>query len=570
MKRTSSRVGRWPAAGLLLWLLLLLAGPAARAQAPAWQTAVAAGQSIGSYSQIQATVVGANGSVYVAGTFRGSMTLGSATLFSSVGNDVFVARWNPIGGFVWALRAGGTGEDYATAVAVSGNNVYVAGYFTGTATFGSTISLASVGNDDAFVAKLTDGGSSATFVWAQRAGGTGYDKASSLAVSGSNVYMAGYFDSAPATFGLSVLSSVGNFDVFVAKLQDGGAVGIFVWAQRAGGPGIDFANALAVAGTRLYVAGAFDGVATFSGAALTSAGSSDAFVARLDDTPGGPSPFVWARRAGGAGGDFANGVGANGTSVYMAGAYSSAAPDFGSSTLVNSGSYDLFVAKLTDTGPATGFTWVQRAGGTGNDQARALAASGTNVLVAGAFDSPTIAFGSTTLSAGSSDVFVSKLTDQGAGGTFAWTRQAGGTSTDQALAVAVGGTGVYVSGTINPPAMFGFLALNSSVGSTVAFLASLTDPTLTATAAPLALAGLALAPNPAHATAIVRLSGVPGATAATLTLLDALGRAVRTQQVALPAAGATADISVAGLAPGLYRLRVQAGGLQTSRALAVE
>ena len=79
-----------------------------------------------------------------------------------------------------------------------------------------------------------------------------------------------------------------------------------------------------------------------------------------------------------------------------------------------------------------------------------------------------------------------------------------------------------------------------------------------------------LTPNPAHGTATVQLPAVPGAAQATLTLLDALGRTVRTQLVPLPAAGATAEVPLAGLAPGLYRLRVQAGGLLASRALAVE
>lgn len=46
-------------------------------------------------------------------------------------------------------------------------------------------------------------------------------------------------------------------------------------------------------------------------------------------------------------------------------------------------------------------------------------------------------------------------------------------------------------------------------------------------------------PNPAHATATVQLPAVPGASVATLTLCDALGRAVRTTAVALPATAST-------------------------------
>ena len=85
-----------------------------------------------------------------------------------------------------------------------------------------------------------------------------------------------------------------------------------------------------------------------------------------------------------------------------------------------------------------------------------------------------------------------------------------------------------------------------------------------------ALANLSVWPNPARAAATVRLPAVPGAAQATLTLRDALGRVIRTQLVNLTAAGATAEIPLTGLAPGLYHVQVQAGGQQASRGLAVE
>lgn len=88
--------------------------------------------------------------------------------------------------FVWAQRAGGTQESGAFALAVSGTNVYVAGAFGTTASFGAT-TLVSAEASDVYVAKLTDAGAASSFVWAQRAGGTASEYAFALAVSGSSV-----------------------------------------------------------------------------------------------------------------------------------------------------------------------------------------------------------------------------------------------------------------------------------------------------------------------------------------------------------------------------------------------
>jgi len=436
-------------AGWLAALLLAPAAPAA-AQAPAWQSArtvaAATAAATTNSSEVRATAVDAAGNVYLAGSFENSVALGGTTLTSVGDADVFVAKFSPASNqFVWAQRVGGTGQDFAYALAVSGTGVYVAGGFrSSTADFGPTTltNAGPGGSDDVFVAKLTDAGSSGSFAWAQRAGGTDNDGALALAVSGTSVYMAGYFF--------------------------------------------------------------------------------------------GPTA------------------------------------DFGSTNLTNAGVADVFVAKLTDAGPTGGFVWAQRAGGTGGDGAAALAVWGTAVFVAGGFASPTADFGSTNLTnagAGYSDVFVAKLTDAGPTGSFAWAQRAGGTGDDRADALAVGGTGVYsvyAAGYVeSPTAGFGPIVLtNPTPGTPLGFLASLTDPTLTATTA---AAGprepAALFPNPARHAATLRLPA--GVAPAPLVLADARGRVVR--RYPAPAGGA-AVLDLSGLPAGLYLLR----GAGPARRLAVE
>jgi hypothetical protein len=554
---------------LLLALLLLVFRLPAAAQAPAWQSArtvaAATAAATANYASVAATVVDAGGNVYLAGNFRNSVVLGGTALTSLGATDGFVAKFSPVSNqFVWVQQVGGTGNDFATAVAVTGTSVYVAGGFTSsTAGFGAlgltNANAASTGapSADVFVAKLADAGNTSSFVWAHRAGGTGNDFAYALAVSGPSVYVAGSFFGTSAGFGATTLASAGAADVFVTKLTDAGGTGGFVWAQRAGGAGSDTAYALAASGTGLYVAGDFTSAsAGFGAATLASAGVADVFVARLADA-GGTGNFVWAQQAGGGGFDYATALAANGTGVYVAGRFLGPLASFGNTTLANAGSADVFVAKLNDAGS---FVWAQRAGGAGSDAAYALAASGTGVYVAGYFESASAGFGATVLAnAGGADVFVAKLTDAGG---FAWAQQAGGAGNDFAYALAVGGRGVFVAGDFSSPsASFGALVIPNFNSTATGFLASLTEPALTATKAAGTRAPAALYPNPARRTAVLRLPA--GMAPRPLILTDARGRAVR----GYPApAGAEAALDLTGLPAGLYLLR----GAGPAQRLAVE
>ena len=92
------------------------------------------------YDRAGGIAIGADDSVYVAGGFWGTANFdpGAGTYpLTSLGNkDAFLLKLNSSGGFVSAQRAGGTGDDYAAAVAVSATGaVYTTGYFQGTVDF---------------------------------------------------------------------------------------------------------------------------------------------------------------------------------------------------------------------------------------------------------------------------------------------------------------------------------------------------------------------------------------------------------------------------------------------------
>ena len=555
-------------------LLLLLPAVRVAAQTPTWQSAMALVQGVNGYSQVKAATADAAGNVYLVGTFSGTASFGGVSLGSTSGsNDVFVAKWNSSAGFVWAQRAGGSGTDEATSVAVSGPNVYIAGSFSSaTASFGGS-SVATAGNYDAFVAKLVDAGSTGSFVWAQSAGGTGNDAADAVAVSGASVYVAGYFASPTAGFGGMTLTSAGSDDGFVAKLTDTGTAAVFGWTQQVSGPRTERAHALAVNGASVYVAGGFANGATIGGLLLSSTGNVDVFVAKLADA-GSTSSVVWVRLAGGASDDEAIALALSGGNVYLAGYFGSGTARFGSVVLSNTDSgaatpsRDVFVAKLTDAGQTADFTWAYRAGGTSFDYAFALVVAGSNVYVSGYYSSITATFGGITLvRSGFEDLFVAKLIDAGPSGAFAWVARAGGPRTAVAAALALQGSTVHVGGHFSQSATFAPLTIVSTGTGYNAYWASLTDPTLTAVTPAPALAAVTVFPNPAHATATVQLPPVFGMTTATLTLLDALGRVVRVQ-IATTTVDTALDLR--SLPAGLYALRITAGTHTATCRLVVE
>jgi len=291
--------------------------------------------------------------------------------------------------FGFALRAGAGNGDFGYSVATdSWGNVYVAGWFEGTVDFdpgAGVYNLTSAGDRDLFVAKYSSTGD---LVWARNIGGTGDDRAKSIAVADDgSVYTTGFFkgtvdfDPGAGTFNLT---TAGVRDIFVSKLD---SQGNFVWARSMGASGEDEGIGICVADDgSVYTSGFFRGTTDFDPGAgtfnLTSAGGSDAFVSKLDSQ----GNFLWAGRMGGTSEEFAEDivVGADG-SVYTTGYFKGTAdfdPGAGSVNLTSAGGDDLFVSKLDSSG---NLLWAGRMGGTAGEHSEGIAVRRTEVSTPRAF-----------------------------------------------------------------------------------------------------------------------------------------------------------------------------------------
>ena len=301
----------------------------------------------------------ASGNVCVTGWFSAQTDfdpgLGDFLLVPVGGfnHDIFVAKLDASGEFIWAKNMGGSSTEQGKAIAVDGsNNIYTTGFFTDTLDFdlnGAVSPIVSAGGYDMFIQKLDPNGN---FLWGKGIGGADGDEGKSIAVDvNGNVYTTGCFSGAvnfDTNGGMTWLSSMGNIDAFVQKLDP---MGNLQWAKSIGGYSYDWGYDITVdASGASYVAGRFQGTVDFNPSSnavhnLVGAGGFDGYVLKLDAA----GNFKWARSMGGLGYDFAYGVAVDGNgNVFTTGSFTGTVdfdPSQDTTSLTAIGASDIFVQK---------------------------------------------------------------------------------------------------------------------------------------------------------------------------------------------------------------------------------
>lgn len=232
-----------------------------------------------------------SGNVYITGYFKGVVDFDpGANTFNLTGNgieDIFVAKYDSAGNYLWAHSAGGANTDMGQSIAVDYmGNVLVTGNFNGTSVDfdpgPATASLSTNGMADIFVASYNDTGK---LNWAKSIGSDSSDDGLGIITDlGRNVFITGYFrdtadfDPGPNT---SNLMSAGDQDIYILKLDSAGS---FSWVKQIGGTGADAGNAIEIGmGGALYLTGYYTGAVDFDPSAgdsiLPMHGNEDIFAA---------------------------------------------------------------------------------------------------------------------------------------------------------------------------------------------------------------------------------------------------------------------------------------------------
>jgi hypothetical protein len=175
------------------------------------------------YVEPMSIQVGADGSVYLGGSFSGALGFGSSNLLSEDTDDIFIAKLDGSGAPLWAKSFGNDKIQGVSGMAVDADGgVVVAGYFSGTIDFGGgPITPASTCDPgdfchDAYLLKLAADGS---HVYSRGLGGTSNDFAEDVAVDpkGGLVLSGSY--SYEIDFGLGEPIKGEYADIFVTKLK---------------------------------------------------------------------------------------------------------------------------------------------------------------------------------------------------------------------------------------------------------------------------------------------------------------------------------------------------------------
>ncbi|RMD91267.1 MAG: hypothetical protein D6813_07955, partial [Calditrichaeota bacterium] len=339
-------------------------------------------------------------------------------------------------GFCWKDQGGGFSEDFGNSIDLgSGRDPIITGGFNEKATFGN-VTLSSKGLGDIYVARYdVDTGD---LIWLKQAGGVGNDAGLDVSADRNDILITGFFEN-NATFDSKSIISSGAEDIFIARYSSSGTI---FWAVKAGGPGTDTGQGVAIeGGGGIYVVGTFTEKATFGAGetnetTLISDGAIDAFIAFYSAT----GKLIWARRMGGTDNDRALDVTTDfDGNAYVIGEFNLTA-NFGQGgnrveKLTSRGSRDVFLAKFD---PFGNLIWVRQGGGAGSERGSGVAfmdninTEEEHIYITGRFQRTAFFDSKQVSSQGRRDIF---LVRYDVDGNVIWARSAGGPGDDEGHSV---------------------------------------------------------------------------------------------------------------------------------------
>ena len=382
------------------------------------------------------------GNVFIAGKFTGSFTFGNTSVSSSGIQDIFVAKYDALGNLLWVKTAGGSLVDEGLAVSCDlSGNVVITGHFRLQATFGTTV-INGADKENFYVAKYSSNG---TFMWVKNASGPGKSIGKGVEFDNlGNVLVTGYYEDT-CTFGTNTLISPGFKNVFLAKYSPSGAL---LWVSYGGGAYDTWASSVSTDDDcNSYITGAFKDTANFGNQTIISQGGNDVFLVKHDSS----GNCTWAVRGGGNNDDYGNGLRVDPlNNIAVTGSFFDTINFPPSASIITNGSKDGFVAYYNPQGNGL---WARNMGGLQSD--KGIDVDGDkegNIYVTGFVNGISTFNSIIDTGSGGDEIFIAKYDNLG---NIKYADLAGSTSQDYGKGIAVGEPGVaYITGDFRTTAYF--------------------------------------------------------------------------------------------------------------------
>lgn len=251
--------------------------------------------------RVYASAPAQSGGVVLFGTFSETIIAGGQSLTANGSpSDYYGVKLNASHEVVWVRQFSSPNEEEVYSCAQHPAGGWVIAGHFRDSTTIGGVALTSAGNRDAFLARLDEDGN---VLWAKRGGGTGIDYGKFAGVDGAgNCFLLGLFTtSATFTGGGVTLNATGTrFDIFVAKYS---SAGDFLWAKSGGGPEYDDLNYAKVdTNGNAYIGGIFEKQATYGPYTLNVVGAPTDWDGFLAKFASN-GDVLWAKRFGQSTGD---------------------------------------------------------------------------------------------------------------------------------------------------------------------------------------------------------------------------------------------------------------------------
>ncbi|MBZ5711077.1 hypothetical protein [Nannocystis pusilla] len=385
-------------------------------------------------NETSSLVVGPDDAIAITGRFYGALDFGGGALVSAGLYDGYLASFDGDGHHVWSRRFGSAGQEYGREVAFdAAGGVVLSANIEGAGDLGGG-TLASTGAQDIAVARYDAGGA---HEWSAIYHGPDNQIGVSCAIdSHDDVILGGVFN-ANFELGPATLTSAGDVDIYLARLDGGGG---YQWAESFGSADHQYALTTVDGDDDLLQAGYFVGQLDYGGGPMLANGR-DVFLAKLD----GDGGHVWSQRFGDAGDQRIQTLATDAAGRVLVGGHFDGVLDFGGGPLMHEGNFDGFVAVFAADGD---HLWSRRLGGPGTSRIDAITADAAgNVIVGGIFNQTVDLGGGAELTAGpNTSAFLAKYdpagellhaVSLGAGAGYHWLA---GVATDSADHVVVLGS----------------------------------------------------------------------------------------------------------------------------------